>query len=122
MSGLFLGSTCIKSMLFPSGSLSDEKGPMSSTEQVVCSKSDCLVAFGVLLFCDPQACLNVSLGLQFLREWYTLAAELLRKEHPTGTSLMMVTEIREVPTMGKDLRVESELHSQVHSVEIFPPH
>lgn len=109
-------------MLFSSGSLSDEKRPMSSTEQVVCSKSECLVAFGALLLCDPQACLNVSLVLQFLREWSTLAAEFLRKEHPTGTSLMMVIEIREVPTMGKDPREESELHSQVHLVEIFPPH
>lgn len=82
---------------------------MSSTEQVVTSKSDSLVAFGALLLCDPQACLNVSLVLQFLREGSTLAAELVRKEHPMGTSLMMVIAIREVPTMGKNLRVESEL-------------
>ena len=47
------GGNC-PSMLFPSVSLSDEKGPVSSTRQAVYSKLDCLVASclqGTVPFC-----------------------------------------------------------------------
>lgn len=86
------------SMLFPSGPLSHEKGPLSSTGKAVCSKSDCLVEQGSIL-------LSPSLHVTVL--WGTEARAhsgcYVRKWPSTGTSLILVIGIREESAMGKQI-------------------